>query len=166
MRVFKVSFLMRSPSVNWEYKAANNRDLADDLTAALEKAVAPAKPVRLSKGSIQHHFYIETDSTAEQHREAAAKLLEALIPDEKLRKMIIISVTEPGQEEVEKLRRLQELEAIASGGEAAAAQAAVAKADANEQTTVNEQAAANGQAAEAQAAEATGEAGPGLRACR
>ena len=105
MRVFKVSFLMRSPSVNWEYKAANNRDLADDLTAALEKAVAPAKPVRLSKGSIQHHFYIEADSTAEQHREAAAKLLEALIPDEKLRKMIIISVTEPGQEEVEKLRR-------------------------------------------------------------
>ena len=58
MRVFKVSFLMRSPSVNWEYKAANNRDLAEDLTAAMEKAVAPAKPVHRSKGSIQHHFYI------------------------------------------------------------------------------------------------------------
>ena len=105
MRVFKVSFLMRSPSVNWEYKAANNRDLAEDLTAAMEKAVAPAKPVHRSKGSIQHHFYIEADSTAEQHRAAAAKLLETLIPDEKLRKMIIISVTEPEKEEVENLQK-------------------------------------------------------------
>ena len=105
MRVFKVSFLMRSPSVNWEYKAANSRDLADDLTAAMEKAVAPVKPIRLSKGTIQHHFYVDSEGTAEQHREIAARLLASLIPDEKLRRMIIISVTEPEQEELDRLKQ-------------------------------------------------------------
>ena len=104
MSLFKISFLLRSPSVGWDYKAANHRDLAEDIAKAVEKALAPSKPVRKSKGSVQHHFYVITDHSAEQHKTIAGKLLEELIPDEAVRKMIIISITEPNGEEMDQLR--------------------------------------------------------------
>ena len=45
MRIYRISFLFRSPSVSWDYKSANDRDLAEDITKALEEALAPAKPI-------------------------------------------------------------------------------------------------------------------------
>ena len=105
MGIYKISFLLRSPSVGWEYKAANKRELGDDIAAALEKMLAPAKPVRSSRGAVQHHFYIATETSAEQSKAAVGRMLENLIPDAELRNMIIISITEPNSQEIEELRR-------------------------------------------------------------
>ena len=104
MSILRISFLLRSPSVNWEYKNANKRDLVQDLTEALAKALAPEQPVRRSKGSVQHHFYIAAAGEAEKYKAMAGKLLEQMIPDADTRKMIMVSVTEPGGEEIEELR--------------------------------------------------------------
>ena len=105
MSILKISFLLRSPSVGYDFKAANDRDLGDSITEALTKALAPVKPVRCSRGSVQHYFYIASDTSAEQNKAAAVKMLETLIPDEKLRNMIVITVTEPDGEEMDKLRQ-------------------------------------------------------------
>ncbi len=105
MGVLKISFLLRSPTIGWDYKSANNRALSDDLASALEKAMAPAKLVYDGKGSVQYHFYVATDTDAEQQKAAAKKILEQLISDEKTRSMIIVSVTEPGDEEINQLRK-------------------------------------------------------------
>lgn len=100
MRIYRISFLLRSLSIGWNYKQANKRDLADDIAKAVEQAVAPAKPVYTRRGGVQYHFYIAAESTAEQHKTLASKVLEELIPDEETRKMIIISITEPDQNEM------------------------------------------------------------------
>lgn len=105
MNIYRISFLFRSPSVSWDYKEANNRDLVEDLTQAVEQALAPIKPVRSNQGSVRHHFYVATDTDAEQHKSLAVKALETLIPDENIRKLIIVSVTEPDGEEMDKLRQ-------------------------------------------------------------
>lgn len=105
MSILRISFLLRSPSVNWDYKTENQRDLAEDLHNAMNQMLAPAKPVRHSKGSVQHHFYVATDFSAEQHKAKARKVLESLIPDEKVRKKVILSITEPDEKELEELRR-------------------------------------------------------------
>ena len=103
MGVFKISFLIRSPSISADYKSANKRDLAEDIAKAMEKIMV--KPIRSSKGSVQHHFYVTSDASAEQNKAEAIKLLETLIPDEETRKQIIISVSEPNSEEIDKLRK-------------------------------------------------------------
>lgn len=104
MSILKVSFLLRSPSVGWSYKSDKNRELAEDLAAAMEKLTAPIKPVRSSKGNVQHHFYLVTDIDAEQQKASVSNMLEKLIEDEKLRSMIVISVTVPDAEELKKLQ--------------------------------------------------------------
>ena len=104
MSIYRISFMLRALSVNWDYKAANKRNLAEDIANAMENALSPAKPVHSKKGSIQHHFYVTSDMSAEENKAIAYKALEALIPDEEMRKMIVVSVTEPGDEEIKNLR--------------------------------------------------------------
>ncbi|MBR5479667.1 MAG: AAA family ATPase [Clostridia bacterium] len=104
MSIYRISFMLRAMSINWDYKAANSRDLADDLVGAMEKALSPAKPVHSRKGSIQHHFYIASDISAEENKSIAYDALEKLIPDEEMRKLIVVSVTEPDENEMENLR--------------------------------------------------------------
>ena len=110
MRIYKISFLFRTPSVGWDYKSANNRDLADDIAKAVEEALAPTRPVRNRKSSVQHNFYIATNTGAEQHKSLIGKVLEKLIPDEAIRKQLIVSVTEPDGEEMDKLRQTVNVE--------------------------------------------------------
>ncbi|MBE6943670.1 MAG: AAA family ATPase [Ruminococcaceae bacterium] len=105
MSIYKISFLLRSPSVGWEYKSTNRRELSEDLAKAIEKLIAPQKPVLSKKGSVQFHFYIASGASAEQNKAAVSKLLETLISDEAMRKMIVISVTEPSGEEMNNLRQ-------------------------------------------------------------
>lgn len=105
MSIYKISFLLRSPSVVWSYKTANQRDLVEDLASGLEQAAA-TRTVRQSQGTVQHHFYLASRATAEQHKRMAGQLLERLIPDEELRKNVIISVTEPDRAEMSRLRKL------------------------------------------------------------
>ena len=108
MKIYRISFLLRSPSVNWNFKEKYSRNLPDELADAMKTALAPAMPVCQSKGSVQHHFYVATDYSAEQHKTMAADLLATLIPDENLRKMIIVSVTEPDGNELDSLRQKAE----------------------------------------------------------
>lgn len=108
MSIFKISFLLRSPAVGWDYKAANQRELGEDLAAQIASSLSPIKPVRLSKGSFQHHFYLASDSSPEQYTALAGKILETLLPDSETRKKVIISVTEPDSEELEQLRAGQD----------------------------------------------------------
>ena len=105
MGIFKISFLFRSPSVAWDYKSANGRDLAACISSALEDALAPAKPICSSKGNTQHHFYVATNNSAEQSKTVAMKVLETLIPDEKTRKLICIAVTEANSKDLDALRQ-------------------------------------------------------------
>ncbi|MBE6917740.1 MAG: AAA family ATPase [Ruminococcaceae bacterium] len=105
MNILRISFLLRSPSVCRDYKSANDKDLVAELTNALEGILSPAKPVCSSRGSVQHHFYVATEADPEQNKAAVRKMLEALIPDETLRKMIVVSVTEPDGDEIDKLRQ-------------------------------------------------------------
>ena len=109
MGIFKISFLLRSPAVGWDYKAANQRELADDLAAQVANSLSPVKPIRMSKGSFQHHFYVAADSSAEQYAALAGKILEALLPDVQTRKQVIVSVTEPDSTELEQLRAGQNI---------------------------------------------------------
>ena len=105
MGILRISFLLRSPSVSYEYKAANNRELVQDLAEAMEKLSGTGKPVRCSKGRVQHHFYVATQNDARQSKAAAARMLATLIPDEAVRKLVVISVTEPDREELETVRK-------------------------------------------------------------
>ena len=105
MRIYRISFLLRSPSVGWDYRDKYHRNLPEALLEAVKNAVAPVMPVYQSKGSVQHHFYVATDDSAEQHKTMAGDLLTTLIPDENLRKMIIVSVTEPDGNELDSLRQ-------------------------------------------------------------
>ena len=105
MSILKISFFLRSPSVGWKYKEANNRELAEDLTRAMQEALAPSVPVCQRKGSVQHHFYVATQLGAEQQKTLVHQMLEKLIPDEKIRRMILVSVTEPDRNEIEDLRK-------------------------------------------------------------
>lgn len=105
MSIYKISFLIRSPSVNWEYKNANQRDLAEDLAKAVAEILSPAKPVRLSKSSIQHHFYAVSTRSAEQEKKLVVQQLAILIPNDDIRKMIVVTVTEPSITEIEELRQ-------------------------------------------------------------
>ena len=104
MSIVKISFLVRSPSVGWDYKEATKRDLAKDLAEQVTSSLAPIKPVYLSKGSLQHHFYLAVDGEPGEYVQLARKILETLLPDEQTRKKVIVSVTEPNCEELEQLR--------------------------------------------------------------
>ena len=110
MKIYRISFLLRSPSVGWDYKDKYHRSLPEELAAAMRNALNPVEPVCQSKGSVQHHFYVATDYSAEQHKTMAAELLVSLIPDENLRKMIIVSVAEPDGKELEELRGKVEIQ--------------------------------------------------------
>ncbi len=110
MGILKISFLLRSPTVGWDYKSANNSDLSEDLARSIEKIMAPSRPVRDHKGSVQYHFYVATDLDVEQQKAIAKKILEGLIPDENTRKLIVISVTEPNEEEIAKLKQSVNIE--------------------------------------------------------
>ena len=105
MKIYRISFLLRSPSVGWDYKDKYHRNLPEALVEAVKNALAPVMPVYQSKGSVQHHFYVVTDYSAEQYKTMAGDLLTTLIPDENLRKMIIVSVTEPDGNELDSLRQ-------------------------------------------------------------
>ena len=105
MSIYKISLLLRSPSVGWDYKAEKNSDLAADIAQIMAQKLAPAKPVRCSQGSVQHHFYVAADTSCEQCREMMAGLLEKLLPDAEVRKKVIISVSEPDAQEVAALRQ-------------------------------------------------------------
>ena len=104
MSIYKISLLLRSPAVSWQYKSANKRELAEDLDQALGKNL-PVKPVRRSNGSVQHHFYIASESSAEQHKAMVAEILKTLLPSEEDRSKVIISISEPDHEEIDQLRR-------------------------------------------------------------
>ena len=95
MRIYRISFLLRSPSVGWDFKDKYHRSLPEALVEAVKNALAPVMPVYQNKGSVQHHFYVATDYSAEQHKTMAGDLLATVVPDENLRKMVIVSVTEP-----------------------------------------------------------------------
>ena len=110
MNIVKISFLVRSPSVGWDYKENTKRELADDLAERVTDSLAPNKPVHMRKGSVQHHFYLATEVEPEEYAKLARKILEALLPDEKFRKQVIVSVTEPNSEELEQLRAKQNVE--------------------------------------------------------
>ena len=105
MSILRISFMLRSPSVVWNYKETNNRELAEDLAKAMQETLAPSVPVRQSKGSVQHHFYVVTETGTEQQKTLVNQMLAKLIPDEKIRRMIIVSVTEPDRNEIENLRK-------------------------------------------------------------
>lgn len=105
MSIYRISFLFRSPSVNWNYKQSTQRNLADDLTKTVAEVLAPAKPVRHTKNSVQHHFYAVSERSAEQEKTVISKAVAALIPDEEVRKMIVLTVTEPDRAEIEELRQ-------------------------------------------------------------
>lgn len=110
MSIVKISFLVRSPSVSWDYQEATKRELAKDLAQQVISSLAPVKPVQLSKGSLQHHFYLAVDGEPEEYAQLARKILQTLLPDEQARKKVIVSVTEPGGEELEQLRAGQNVE--------------------------------------------------------
>ncbi len=114
MSIYRISFLFRSPSVSWDYKAANKRELSEDLAELVEQAMASVKPVYNRKGSVQHHFYVATESDAEQNKSAIVKLLEERIADETVRKQIIVSVTEPDEDELNKLRETVDVQESAT----------------------------------------------------
>ena len=109
MRIYKISFLFRTPSVGWSYKSANDRELAEDIARAVEEALVPAKPVRSRKSSVQHNFYIAAAGSAEQYKTLVSQALEKLIPDGEIRRQIIISVTEPDSAEMDKLRQTADI---------------------------------------------------------
>ena len=104
MSIIKISFLLRSLSARWDYKKAADRELWEDLAAKLEANLSPIKPLRLSKGSVQCHFYVAADSDTTQCKALAMETLSSLIPDEEMRKKIIVSVTEPDDEELSELK--------------------------------------------------------------
>ncbi len=105
MSILRISFLLRSPSVGWDYKAEKGRSLADDIVSELEKLLSPKKPVRISKSSVQHHFYVVSDTDAEQHRITVNEMLDKLVDNEDTRKLIIVSVTEPDSTELKELSK-------------------------------------------------------------
>ena len=105
MNIYKISFLFRSPSVKWDYKDAKGTELADDLAAAVTKAVEPSKAVRRDKGSFQLHFYVASDHSAEQYKALMDRLLQELVSDDGIRKKIIVSITEPDGNELKDLRQ-------------------------------------------------------------
>ncbi len=105
MSILRISVLFRSPSVSWDYKAATNRILADDVVAQIEKMTFLTKPVRISKSSVQHLFYIVTDCDAEHHRDEVGKMLDKLIEKPDIRKCVYVSVTEPGIDELNEVRK-------------------------------------------------------------
>ncbi len=105
MGILKISFLLRSPSVAWDYKSTNQSDLFEDLTKALETVLAPTKPIYDRKGNVQYHCYVATSANAQQQKAVATKLLENLALDENSRKMIIISVVEPQEDELKNVQK-------------------------------------------------------------
>ena len=119
MKIYRISFLLRSPSVSWEYKEKYKRNLPEALAESMKIIMAPAEPVRQSKGSVQHHFYVAADYSAEQHKTMAIDLLTKLIPDENLRKMVIVSVTEPDTAELNALQENADAQGNAQFWEAA-----------------------------------------------
>lgn len=104
MHIYRISFLFRSVELTANYKKANNRDLVEAIAEAVEKELAPTKPVRARKSGVRHLFYVATDSTAEQHRTLVGQILEALIPDQEDRKLVVVSITEPDDDEIKDLR--------------------------------------------------------------
>lgn len=109
MSIVKISFLVRSPSVSWDYKEATQRELAKDLAEQVISSLAPVKPVHLCKGSLQHHFYLDAEAELATYVQLARKILETLLPDEQMRKKVIVSVTEPNGEELKQLRAGQDI---------------------------------------------------------
>jgi len=105
MSIIKISFLLRSLSASWEYKKSTDNELWSDLAAKLEAKLSPVKPLQQPKGSVQCHFYIAADSSTDQCKKMVMELLAAMIPDEDTRKKIIVSVTEPDDEELLELNQ-------------------------------------------------------------
>ena len=100
MSIIKISFLLRSLSARWEYNKATNGELWEDLAAKLAAKLSPAKPLQQPKGSVQCHFYIAADSSTDLCKATVMVVLASMIPDEETRKKIIVSVTEPDDDEL------------------------------------------------------------------
>ncbi len=105
MAIYKISFLLSSPTVKEEYKAAKNADLIEDLAKAVASLMAPAKPLHVSPGDLRHHFFAASESDVERIRADVNKKLAELVPEERLRRSIIFCIVKAPPEEINSLMK-------------------------------------------------------------
>lgn len=93
MNKIKISVLIRSSDFIWAYKEANSRDFWADILKQLSEAVAPGELTQENKGSFQHHYYLDSEETAEHFKLLAERVLKELLSEED-QKAVIVSVTQ------------------------------------------------------------------------
>ncbi len=104
MNLIKISVLLRSPSVLWDYKRTNERDFWQDLSEQLLNKL-PVAPVQKCNGSFQHLFFLATDKDADALQALTCGILDDLITDADAREMLSVVAVTPTAEELADLKK-------------------------------------------------------------
>ncbi len=99
MSLIKISILLRTPEVVWAYEKAKDSAFWEDILSKLSESLAPAKLEHKGVGSFQHHFYVEGDKAPDYYKELIKDVLVSMLPDEAQRKSVIVSVTQPEEQQ-------------------------------------------------------------------
>ena len=106
MNIIKISFFLRNSALVWDYKAKYSRNFWDDLFEKLSLELKPISLIHNGKGNFQHHFYFASLDSFEYFKAIAGKIVASLLESEEERVGVIVSVTQPKIDELEKLKEV------------------------------------------------------------
>jgi len=104
MKIVKISVLLRSTDLVWDYKAEKQSDFWDDLCRQLQDAFPDVPSFRKKNGSFQHCFYYATDLEAEDCKKRVKETLTRLLPEQKV-SSVILSAVDAGPEDLSGLKQ-------------------------------------------------------------
>ena len=124
MNIFKISVLIRKPTVVWDYKKNNGSDFWDDLNGAIKKAFTPELFASENKSSFQHIIYIPAERDSEGLKNEVGDIVSSLFSGADGANDVIIVVNSVESEELSALRK-KDLQGIEGSGFWAAVDAAI-----------------------------------------
>lgn len=79
MKVYKLSFFIKNPSLAWNYKSVNNSDIWDDINHSMVNKFRLINYFLCKKGSFQHVYYFMSELDVDQLSELIADVSSSIV---------------------------------------------------------------------------------------
>jgi len=104
MNVLKISVMIRSSDVIWDYKKKNGHSFWEDVSARLSEKLNAKGLFADAKSSFQHIFYFVSESEADACKAEIDGIVAELLSESGASSSVIVFVGEPAGEELLKIR--------------------------------------------------------------
>lgn len=105
MNITKISILIRSADVVDLYNKSTSGDFWNDLSKRLTESSVTVPPLHSTLGKSQHYFYVASEKDAGYFKSVISNIVSSMISDAEARKGVIVSVSVPGADDLNKLKQ-------------------------------------------------------------